>query len=52
MDVKGIDGLVNGIGRFVANSGRALTVIQTGFVQNYALIFVLGVLALLAALWF
>ena len=52
VDVKGIDGLVNGIGRFVANSGRALTVIQTGFVQNYALIFVLGVLALLAALWF
>jgi NADH-quinone oxidoreductase subunit L len=52
VDVKGIDGLVNGIGRFVANSGRALTVIQTGYVQNYALIFVLGVIALLASLWF
>jgi NADH-quinone oxidoreductase subunit L len=52
VDVKGIDGVVNGIGRFVANSGKALTVIQTGFVQNYALIFILGVIALLASLWF
>jgi NADH-quinone oxidoreductase subunit L len=52
VDIKIIDGWVNGVGGFVANSGKALTVLQTGFIQNYMLVFVLGVIVLLATLLF
>jgi NADH-quinone oxidoreductase subunit L len=47
IDVKIIDGLVNGTGSVVRVSGQALRVIQSGLVQNYALFFVFGALILL-----
>ena len=47
IDVKIIDGAVNGTGFLVRSTSRVLRGIQTGFVQNYALVFVLGVIALL-----
>jgi len=47
IDMKIIDGLVNGTGSVVQFSGRLLRVIQSGLVQNYALFFVFGVLLLL-----
>jgi NADH-quinone oxidoreductase subunit L len=38
-----IDGSVNGTGKTVRLAGRILRRLQTGFVQNYAFIFVLGI---------
>lgn len=51
MDVKLIDGLVNRIAAMVRESGRALAALQTGYVQHYALVFVLGVVVILAWLF-
>jgi NADH-quinone oxidoreductase subunit L len=47
IDVKIIDGAVNGTGFLVRSTSRVLRGIQTGFVQNYALVFVFGVIALI-----
>jgi multicomponent Na+:H+ antiporter subunit D len=41
-DVKFIDGLVNGIAGFFMNSARAIRVIQSGLVRNYAFSMLLG----------
>ncbi len=51
MDIKIIDGLVNRLASMVGESGHALAALQTGSVQNYALLFVVGVAALLALLF-
>jgi hypothetical protein len=40
-----IDWLVNASARFVGGLSRTLRVVQTGVVQNYAVIFLAGVLA-------
>ncbi|MCL2338167.1 MAG: NADH-quinone oxidoreductase subunit L [Firmicutes bacterium] len=44
-DIYVVDGIVNGIGAIARTSGDGLRVFQTGRLQNYALIFFLGVLA-------
>jgi len=44
-DIYVVDGIVNGIGALTKSSGDGLRVFQTGRLQNYALIFFLGVLA-------
>lgn len=44
-DVYVIDGIVNGLGGLARLSGDGLRVVQTGRMQNYALVFFLGVLA-------
>ena len=44
-DVYVVDGIVNGIGAFTRLSGDGLRVFQSGSLQNYALVFFLGVLA-------
>ena len=46
-----IDGIVRGVGGMVAISGVALRKIQNGYVRSYALIMVIGVLALIATIW-
>lgn len=46
VDVKIIDGIVNGTGNIVRGTGRTVRRWQTGFVQNYALSFVIGVVIL------
>jgi len=46
-----IDGIVRGVGGVVAVSGVALRKIQNGYVRSYALIMVIGVLALIATIW-
>jgi len=46
VDVKIIDGIVNGTGNVVRGTGRVVRRWQTGFVQNYALSFVFGVVIL------
>jgi len=45
-DTRIIDGLVNGVATFVGVCSRYLRTVQTGFVQNYALAIVIGVVAL------
>lgn len=45
-----IDAAVNGVGRLVRWAGSGLRQVQTGYVRNYALSFLLGVVILIA--WF
>ncbi|HEX8284375.1 MAG TPA: NADH-quinone oxidoreductase subunit L [Pyrinomonadaceae bacterium] len=45
VDVAGIDGLVNGIGRGTAALGGVLRYLQPGFVRSYAAIILIGALA-------
>jgi NADH-quinone oxidoreductase subunit L len=45
-DTRVIDGIVNGAGRAVAGSGWVLRRLQSGYVRNYALIFLVGAVAL------
>jgi NADH-quinone oxidoreductase subunit L len=52
-DIYVVDGIiVNGIAAFTRLSGEGLRVSQTGRLQNYALVFFLGVLALAVVLAF
>jgi len=46
-DVKIIDGIVNGTGRFFMRCGSTLRNIQTGYVQRYAVTFVAGTVAVI-----
>ncbi len=48
VDRKGIDGIVNGVGLGVRSLGGQLRRLQTGYVRNYALGLVGGLVALLA----
>lgn len=45
-----IEGLVNGTARGVARFGESFRRLQTGYVRNYALVLLLGVVAVLSAL--
>ncbi|WP_347487824.1 NADH-quinone oxidoreductase subunit L [Desulfoscipio sp. XC116] len=51
-DIYVVDNIVNGIGAFGKLSGDGLRVFQSGRMQNYALIFFLGVLAVAALMAF
>ena len=51
MDNSFIDGIVRGVGGIVAVSSTNLRKIQNGYVRSYALIMVVGVLALLTTIW-
>ena len=46
-DVGVIDGIVNGLGRGVAEIGRAVRHLQVGFVRSYAAIILFGALAVI-----
>jgi NADH-quinone oxidoreductase subunit L len=48
VEVKVIDGAVNGVGRLTRAAGGSLRRVQTGYVRQYALGIVLGTVALLA----
>lgn len=48
LDVGVIDGVVNGIGRLFRTAADSLRQIQTGFVRNYGLIMLVGVVAVVA----
>jgi NADH-quinone oxidoreductase subunit L len=50
-DYWAIDGLVRLVGAVVSGSSTALRRIQNGFVRSYALIMVVGALALIATIW-
>ncbi len=46
MEKKGIDGLVNGVGKAVNYGSRQIRLLQSGQVGNYVLLMVLGILVL------
>jgi NADH-quinone oxidoreductase subunit L len=46
VEKKGIDGMVNGTGKFVNYSGRQLRWLQSGHVGGYVLLMVIGMLVL------
>ena len=48
---KTIDGIVNGVGRFVNYSSRQLRLIQSGQVGNYILFMVLSIVVLFVVFW-
>ncbi|GIV83603.1 MAG: NADH-quinone oxidoreductase subunit L [Candidatus Roseilinea sp.] len=48
VDVGVIDGAVNGVGRLFRNLGGSLRSVQTGFVRNYGLIMLAGVVVVVA----
>jgi NADH-quinone oxidoreductase subunit L len=48
VDRKGIDGIVNGVGRLVRAGSTQLRRLQTGYVRNYALGVIGGIVAMLA----
>jgi NADH-quinone oxidoreductase subunit L len=48
LDVGIIDGIVNGVGRLTRNVAGSLRGIQTGFVRNYGLVMLMGVVVVVA----
>ena len=46
-DVRGIDGIVNGVGALTAWSGNRVRRVQNGFVRSYAFSMVVGIVVLL-----
>jgi len=51
-DSGGVDGVVNGVARFTAASGRVIRHLQTGQLQLYGLFIVIGVLAIVLSVYF
>ncbi|MBN1270678.1 MAG: NADH-quinone oxidoreductase subunit L [Candidatus Aminicenantes bacterium] len=51
-DLKVIDGAVNGAGKSANAVGKLLSFLQTGFIKDYALIFLVGAILLLGYLLF
>ena len=49
-DARYIDGIVNGTGRLIARGSESLRGIQTGYVRNYASLFLFGVIVILSLL--
>ncbi len=49
-DVKGIDGTVNGTASTASGTSGVLKTVQNGIINRYALVFVVGVIAILAYL--
>jgi NADH-quinone oxidoreductase subunit L len=52
IDLGIIDGIANGLGDFTRNAAAELRKVQTGYVRNYALSILLGVVAILVWLIF
>ncbi|RFM29608.1 NADH-quinone oxidoreductase subunit L [Deminuibacter soli] len=51
VEKSGIDGIVNGVGRFVGYSARQLRLLQSGQVGNYILFMVLSLVVLFLVFW-
>ena len=51
VEKSGIDGLVNGSGRFIQYSSRQLRLLQSGQVGNYILFMVLSIVVLFIVFW-
>jgi len=51
VEKSGIDGFVNGVGRFVQYSSRQIRLLQSGLVGNYILFMVLSIVVLFLIFW-
>ncbi len=51
VEKSGIDGIVNGVGRFIQYSSRQVRLVQSGMVGNYILIMVLSITVLFMVFW-
>lgn len=51
VEKSGIDGIVNGVGRFVHYSSRQLRLLQSGLVGSYILVIVLSIVVLFLVFW-
>jgi NADH-quinone oxidoreductase subunit L len=51
VEKSGIDGFVNGVGRFVQYSSRQLRLLQSGLAGNYILFMVLSIVVLFLIFW-
>ena len=51
IDDSVVDGAVRGVGKMALGSGSALRETQTGFVRSYAVLILIGAVALIAAIW-
>jgi len=51
VEKSGIDGIVNGVGRFVQYSSRQLRLLQSGQVGNYILFMVMSIVVLFLVFW-
>jgi len=51
-DVKVVDGLVNGVALFAGRGSAVLRRLQTGYVPNYVLLILVGVVAIVGYLTF
>ncbi|HWB26049.1 MAG TPA: NADH-quinone oxidoreductase subunit L [Chitinophagaceae bacterium] len=51
VEKSGIDGFVNGVGRFVQYSSRQLRLLQSGLAGNYILYMVLSIVVLFVIFW-
>ena len=51
IDYLVIDGLVRTVGSFSVGAGQTLRKVQNGYVRSYALMMIIGVLALLLTVW-
>ena len=50
LDLRFLDGIVNGVGRLVVGWARSMRRLQTGYVMNYALMTLLGAVAIVGFL--
>jgi NADH-quinone oxidoreductase subunit L len=51
IDLVVIDGLVKSVGTVSISAGNKLRALQSGYVRSYALMMVIGALALITAVW-
>lgn len=51
IEKSGIDGIVNGVGRFVHYASRQLRLLQSGLVGSYILVMVLSIVVLFLVFW-
>ncbi|MDR0792859.1 MAG: NADH-quinone oxidoreductase subunit L [Chitinophagaceae bacterium] len=51
VEKSGIDGIVNGVGRFIQYASRQLRLVQNGQVGNYFLLMVLSIVLLFLVFW-
>ena len=51
VDEKVIDGAVRAVGASTLGSARGIRKIQSGYVRNYALLILIGAVAILATIW-
>jgi NADH-quinone oxidoreductase subunit L len=51
IDYLVIDGLVRSVGKVSVTAGNQLRTLQNGYVRSYALLMVIGALALITTIW-